>query len=170
MNGLMGCIGYLAVTGILSFLIGRAVPKKWFDWESSLFQTRPFEQDGRYYDRFYIRKWKDSAPDMNKILPALIPGRAPKSIHSSRAEVEGLLRETCVAELTHAMLILSGAALLWLWPGVGGIAVYAVYVLLGNVPFIMIQRYNRPRFARLLEAAKARERRKMNAGSDTVEQ
>ena len=61
-------------------------------------------------------------------------------------------------------------ALLWLWPGVGGIAVYAVYVLLGNVPFIMIQRYNRPRFARLLEAAKARERRRMDAGSDTVEQ
>ena len=55
MNGLMGCIGYLAVTGILYFLIGRAVPKKWFDWESSPFQTRPFEQDGRYYDRFHNR-------------------------------------------------------------------------------------------------------------------
>ena len=84
--------------------------------------------------------------------------------------MEDMLLETCVAELTHAMLIVSGAALLWLWPGVGGIAVYAVYVLLGNVPFIMIQRYNRPRFARLLESAKARERRRMNAGSDTVEQ
>lgn len=158
MNGLMGCIGYLAVTGILSFLIGRAVPKKWFDWESSLFQTRPFEQDGRYYDRFYIRKWKDSAPDMNKILPALIPGRAPKSIHSSRAEVEGLLRETCVAELVHLALAVAGLRCIHIWPGWPGFLI-AILNIIGNLPFVMIQRYNRPRFCKIYRKFIAEERR-----------
>ena len=40
---------------------------------------------------------------------------------------------------------------LWLWPGGWGIALTVVYILLGNVSFIIIQRYNRPRLVKLLE-------------------
>ena len=65
--------------------------------------------------------------------------------------------ETCVAELTHALLCIAGLALLWLWPGTGGIVLFALYVLLGNIPFILIQRYNRPRLQKLLRAAERRE-------------
>ena len=36
-----------------------------------------------------------------------------------------------------------------IWPGAGGIIVTVIYILLGNLPFIIIQRYNRPRLQRL---------------------
>ncbi len=39
--------------------------------------------------------------------------------------------------------------MLWIWPGAGGIIVTVIYILLGNLPFIIIQRYNRPRLQRL---------------------
>lgn len=33
--------------------------------------------------------------------------------------------------------------------GRGGVIAVAVYILLGNIPYIIIQRYNRPRLMRL---------------------
>ena len=44
---------------------------------------------------------------------------------------------------------------LTLWPTVGGLAVVCLNIL-GNLPFILIQRYNRPRLARLLEKTGSR--------------
>lgn len=60
-----------------------------------------------------------------------------------------MIRETCAAELTHFLLCITGLFCLYIWQGLGGAIVYAVYVLLGNLPFIIIQRYNRPRLLRL---------------------
>ena len=37
---------------------------------------------------------------------------------------------------------------IWNW------ACMAIYILLGNLPFIMIQRYNRPRLLKLMERQK----------------
>ncbi|MBQ8814125.1 MAG: glycosyl-4,4'-diaponeurosporenoate acyltransferase [Lachnospiraceae bacterium] len=148
MRELLRCIGYLAVTGILSFIIGRLLPKKWFDWEAAFFQCRQSENGGRIYERYHIRKWKDIVPDMNKILPALMPGRAPKALHSSREEVEGLLQETCVAEVIHLALAVAGLWCVHIWPEFPGL-VLALLNVVGNLPFIMIQRYNRPRFCKI---------------------
>ena len=36
-------------------------------------------------------------------------------------------------------------------PGAWGVLFYAAYFLLGNLPFILIQRYNRPRLVRIYE-------------------
>ena len=47
-----------------------------------------------------------------------------------------------------------------LWPGWGGVLVWAVWFLLGNLPFILIQRYNRPRLLRLRSLLQRREQRK----------
>ena len=60
-----------------------------------------------------------------------------------------MILETCEAEVTHLLLCVTGLYCLWLWPGAGGVVVYAIYALFGNVPFILIQRYNRPRLVRL---------------------
>ena len=51
---------------------------------------------------------------------------------------------------------LAGCILLAVWLrgqfGLGGWVVSVVYNLLGNVPFILIQRYNRPRLQHLMSA------------------
>ena len=52
------------------------------------------------------------------------------------------------AECIHLLLPLAGLYCLRLWPGAGGIVVTLLYFL-GNLPFVLIQRYNRPRLQRL---------------------
>ena len=60
-----------------------------------------------------------------------------------------MIRETCAAELTHLLEAVAGLWCLHLWPGVGGVVMASLCILI-NLPFILIQRYNRPRFLRLL--------------------
>jgi glycosyl-4,4'-diaponeurosporenoate acyltransferase len=72
------------------------------------------------------------------------------------AELERMLQETCVAEWIHVLLGLLGFGCLWLWPGWGGMMAALVYFV-GNLPFVLVQRYNRPRLRRLLERTKNRE-------------
>ena len=74
-----------------------------------------------------------------------------------------MIEETCVAEAVHALLSLTGLGFLWIVPGMWGALWTAMYILLGNVAYIMIQRYNRPRLQKLLamqEKRKAREQRR----------
>ena len=49
-----------------------------------------------------------------------------------------------------------------------GLFLTAVYILLFNVPFIMIQRYNRPQLVRLAEKMEARRERIRSACADSV--
>ena len=84
---------------------------------------------------------------MSRLFRHIMP--AKKMTAETVADIPRMLEETCVAELTHTLLSILGLAMLWLWPGWGGIIVTIMYILLGNVPFIIIQRYNRPRLQRL---------------------
>ena len=83
-------------------------------------------------------------------------------------QAAALVQETCRAELVHGASCLLGLAFLWLWPGWGGAIVLAVWVLLANLPFILIQRYNRPRLMRLAALLRKRAQRKgeQNARTD----
>lgn len=56
--------------------------------------------------------------------------------------------------------ILLGLGALWLWPGWGGVVLWLIWFLLANLPFILIQRYNRPRLMRLHALLQRREQRK----------
>ena len=71
--------------------------------------------------------------------------------------VRTMIRETCTAELVHNLLNIAGLWLLNLWDGIGGVVMYLVYVLLGNIPFILVQRYNRPRLKVLLSHLELKE-------------
>lgn len=148
MTKFMRCVGYLAAAGILSFIVGRILPKKWFNWEAPWFKSFAWEKNGKIYERVHIRRWKDLLPDMNKITPALMKGRAPKSAHGSAKELEGVLQETCVAEAIHLSLCVAGLGCIDLMPGAGGVLL-AVLHALGNLLFVMVQRYNRPRMYKL---------------------
>lgn len=147
------CVIYLAVVGFLGFLVGRILPKRWFRHDSVLFKSRLFEQDGKLYDRFSIRKWKDYMPDMSKIFPKWMPSKSPKMGRQTLEDVELNLKETCIAEVIHNMLAILGFGCVLIWPGVGGV-VMSLLCLLGNIPFVMIQRYNRPRFVKLYDRLK----------------
>ncbi len=63
-----------------------------------------------------------------------------------------LVQETCVAECVHwALTLLSAGIFFFLWRSGWAALLWLVYNVLGNVSFIVIQRYNRPRLQKLAE-------------------
>lgn len=74
----------------------------------------------------------------------------------SGAHFELLARETCVAEAVHWALLVISPVLLITMTGWLSIVATVLYGL-SNIPFIMIQRYNRPRLTRLYKRMNARQ-------------
>ena len=145
--GFWRCLAYIVALGIVSFVLGRLMPKAWFPFDRAPFRAFGWEQDGRVYLKLGINRWQNRVPDMSRIFPKLMPAKAMDKL-PDQAGLLAMIRETCVAEAVHVILCVLGLPCLLLWPGIGGVIVYAVYVLLGNLPFILIQRYNRPRLVR----------------------
>ena len=159
---------YLALLGLLCFPVGRLLARYTFRADRLPFRSLSFENDGRLYIKIGIRKWQNRLPDVSKLFPNVVPEKKLKEGLSATG-LHRMVQETCVAEVTHVLLCIAGAALLWLWPGAGGVIFFVFYILIGNVPFILIQRYNRPRLQRLLLAAQQRER-KIHEGSGPQQQ
>ena len=67
-----------------------------------------------------------------------------------------LIAETCVAECVHWALMLLSLGIFFFWRGAWAVVFWLVYNLLGNLPFIIIQRYNRPRLVMLEQRRKRR--------------
>lgn len=157
--GIRNCVIYIALIGALGFVAGRLLPKRWFKYDAPPFRDLPFENGGHFYRRLGIHRWHKLLPDMSRILPGLMP---PKRVtaHISAAQAEVMVQETCVAEVIHIALSLLGLTLPFLWPGPGGVIVCLMYILLGNVPFILIQRFNRPKLIQLLERCRRAEAKK----------
>lgn len=146
--GFWSCFCYLAILGVFSFALGRMLPKGWFHGDRFPFHSFPFERDGKIYEKLNIKRWQKKVPDMSRILPKVMP---PKRMGADYAvRLPRMVQETCVAELIHSLLCICALACLDLWQGVGGIIVTLVYIL-ANLPFIFIQRYNRPKLMRVME-------------------
>lgn len=141
------CLFYYLLISVAAFLAGRWIPKKWICWENPPFREFSFERGGRFYEAFFVQHWQKKLPDMSRIFPQWMPPKNMKGNYKERLPV--MIWETCVAEWIHTALCLLGLYGLRLWPGLGGIVVTFVYVAVFNLPYIMIQRYNRPRLVRL---------------------
>lgn len=153
-QALLGCVVYLALLGIASQLVGMAIPRSAFDGDGFWFRCRRFEKEGRIYEGLGIRRWKDKLPDMSKLFKKSMVAKQIRGGFTEESAVK-LVKETCVAELVHLCLMVLGFPCLFLWHGVGGAVVWALYAL-GNLPFVLIQRYNRPRLKRFLQSSKIR--------------
>ena len=141
----LSCIRYILTLGVVSFVTGRLMPKRWFHADHFPWHCDPSEQ--HLWKILRVRQWQGKAPDMSRLFPHLIP---PKKItEETITDLPRMIEETCVAEWTHIALSVAGLAMLRIWPGVGGICITLIYILLGNLPFIIIQRYNRPRLQKL---------------------
>lgn len=150
--GLAACAAYAAVLGVLSFVLGRVVPKRIFHPDRFPFRTSA--REARVYDALRVKSWQNKLPDMSRLFKKIMPEK--RMTAASLADLPRMLAETCVAETTHVLLSVCGLAMPLLWPGIGGVVFAAVYILLGNVPFVIIQRYNRPRLQRLYNKRKGK--------------
>lgn len=152
MKKFWGSVLYLAVIGILSNPAAKVIPRR-FSPDTFPFRCYAWEQNGRFYEKLHIRSWKNYLPDMSKVLKFL-----PRKKLNTRdsGTIRQLIQETCVAETVHFLLFLLSLGIFLWWRSPWAVLVVAVYNLLGNLPYILIQRYNRPRLVRLLQKVESR--------------
>lgn len=155
MSSLIKCIIYLSVIGVVFFLFGRIIPPKLFLPDEFPFRSFNFEKNGIFYVNLGIKKWKDRLPDMSRIVPLMIPSKKlPQKFTIS--QIQSMIQETCIAEFIHLLLCFMGCGCIFIWHGKGGWLLFLIYAL-GNLPYIMVQRYNRPKLLRVLKKMKLKE-------------
>lgn len=150
--GFWNCIKYLAGIGFFSFIVGRILPKKWFQYDKFPYVIYQFENDGRIYERIKIRSWQAKIPDMSRIFPKLMP--AKKFNYNDVHRLPEMIQETCIAEFIHVLLCFAGLHCISIWE-VGG-TILAILNVIGNLPFVLVQRFNRPRLVRLMKNTEKR--------------
>ncbi|HIR64479.1 MAG TPA: glycosyl-4,4'-diaponeurosporenoate acyltransferase [Candidatus Faecousia faecigallinarum] len=141
-------VKYIALAGILSHVVGEALPRRWFHHDRFPYRTCAWEREGKFYESLGIRRWKDRLPDKSKYTRHTFTKEMRG--HESQDSLIRFLQETCVAELVHWVLTLVAVPLYFYVPTPLGWVVATVYAL-SNLPFICIQRYNRPRLRRILK-------------------
>ena len=102
----------------------------------------------KIYKLLKVAKWKDKLPDVSVIFNKL----PVKKLGTLTVDtVKTLIKETCVAEFAHVLLIILAIPTIHFLDGADGYIFFFIYGIIGNLPFIIIQRYNRPRLIKLLE-------------------
>lgn len=129
------------------------VPYSWLSDAHKLnrvFKKRDFEQEGKFWrNTFKVHKWKDILPDGASLFNA---GYKKKKLPSAQIEsLELFIKETKRAELTHILLIFP-APIFYLWNPQWAGHLMIGYALIVNLPFIIIQRYNRLRLQKIIKA------------------
>lgn len=148
MPPLLKGVFYLLALSLLAHPVGQALPRRWFSGDRWPWTSAPFEKEGRFWRKLGVHRWKDKVPDMSRLLGDMVKKQlAP----DGKTDYALLVQETCVAECVHCWLVVLSVGMLFLWKSVWSWALWLVYNLLGNVSFILIQRYNRPRLLRLAE-------------------
>ncbi len=156
---------YVLFCGVMAHVIGEAIPRSWFHADRMPYAPWKWEKNGAIYEKIGIRRWKDKLPDMSRVVKRMVPKRFER--FPTAQSVQKLIAETCVAEATHVVLCFV-APVIWLfWRNYIGV-ILTFTVVIGNLPFILIQRYNRPSLVALHARLASREERKRNANADLV--
>ncbi len=150
------CVIYMAALGLLAFPVGRMISKSDPNPNRFPYRSYEWEDDGRIYEKLDIKDWQARIPDVSKVLGNLMPKKNLSGVLNSES-VGVMIRETCTAETVHRLLNVAGLYMLDIWDGFGGFLLYLVYFFLGNLPFILVQRYNRPRLLKMQERLKTKE-------------
>lgn len=142
LNIISGVLWHCAV-----FFICISVQDTFFSHNKLLYKPHKWEKNGRFYSRVLrINRWKDSLPQHT--------GKGGFSkVHLdnvSTGYLESFITETCRGEWNHTLNCLF-AVVIFVLNDIPVSLVLSFLLLLGNIPYIMIQRYNRFRLLRLYE-------------------
>jgi glycosyl-4,4'-diaponeurosporenoate acyltransferase len=124
------------------------VPISYFNPQSPLYLTKPWERGGEIYDKlFHVRSWKKLIPSGAKVYAGAFEIKNLPSFNFDY--VDRWLKESCRAEFCHWIMILPGI-LFFFWNSIEGAWWMMAYAVANNMVPIIMQRYNRPRVRRLL--------------------
>lgn len=141
--------------GIVIFFMGRLIPRKWIKEERFPFKSYRFEKNGEIYNKLKIMQWKTKLPDASLIISKFFPKLLPAKRLENQEKIPVLIKETCVAEATHTAAGILGFACVLIWGGIGS-WLASILFFLYNVPYVLMQRFNRPRLIRVNAMLKRR--------------
>lgn len=113
-----------------------------------LLRRRRFETATRYRHWLRINRWKDKVPEAGGLFPGGVSKRQLPAYDDDGLRL--FVRETRRAELGHWWALFCGP-LFVLWNPPLAAVLLVGYGVLANLPFILIQRYNRIRTLALIE-------------------
>lgn len=123
------------------FIACITVKKSIFDPSRPRYQAKEWERGGRWYqDKLRIKKWKDFMPQhVGK------DGFSKEHMaqNVSLEYIDQFILETCRGEWDHSMNCLYAPICLFINGFTGYGLLFALLALIGNLPFVAIQRYNR---------------------------
>ena len=133
------------------------VSDHFFIVHESWFRTFKWEENGMIWQKiFRIQSWKKFLPDGSIFFKSAYNKTNMSDAYLST--LKKFLLEMRRAELTHWISMIP-AIFFFIWnpPLIGWIMV--IYAILMNAPFIIVQRYNRPRLQKIYLKKQERERR-----------
>ena len=139
-NILLGIIWHYA-----SFFLCIMKQNEDYSPDKKIYRPKKWERDGRFYsDTLKINKWKDRLPKHTGK-----NGFSKEHLDELSIDyIDTFIRETCRGEWNHTLNCMFAVILMIINSPLMGLFLSAL-LLIGNVPFIFIQRYNRFRLERL---------------------
>lgn len=127
----------------LSSFIANAMDYKALKKLYPVFRTRKWEDGGKLYQKlFKVKSWKEHIPSISSF------DKKNLSRDITVEYVEIYLLESIRAELCHALITFLSIPIIVMSPGSYRFSII-VWTVSANMPCIIIQRFNRPRFEAL---------------------
>ncbi|WP_138751479.1 hypothetical protein [Paenibacillus sinopodophylli] len=143
----LNTVGLAGLPLMISWLFIR-LPHQLFASDKGITKLLPFEKNGTRFTRILrIKRWKRWLPDGGAWMKN---GFAKKKLAAvNPVYIEQFMRETRRGEWAHWCMLLS-TPLFSLWNEGWSLVIVLTYAFAVNVPCILVQRYNRSRFSRLM--------------------
>lgn len=140
---------------IVMTLLAEKIPDRAYYYKKWLYRERKWEDGGHFYERMFgVKSWKAKLPDISDFMKWRFNKK--HFAQNNKDYLAVFLTESCKSELTHWMIILSTLLFKFWNDWISVLLILSVAALL-NLPYIIIQRYNRPRLKRLLRRNVAHE-------------
>lgn len=139
-----GTISYHLVMRLLVGFGTLILKKRDLDYNGKWFSPKKVESG--IYQKLGVKRWKGKMPTYN-----------PSTFSIKEHSLEEVIQTMCISEISHELnVVLSfvplSFALIW-----GEFPVFLITSIVGgliDMPFVIMQRYNRPRLVRMLEKRK----------------
>lgn len=138
---------FMLFSAVISYVSAK-MPKRLFYYNRWVFREMKWESDGQIYQRlFKVKIWKKFVPELSDFIKCIFPKKYIKVYNT--AYLSNYLIESCRAEFTHWNIIMS-SFLFSLWNDTFYTIIMIMVAVVLNLPYIIIQRYNRPRITKAL--------------------
>jgi len=137
------------ISSIIVTLISTKLPDRYYNYRNWIYKERKWEKNGEFYQQmFKVKRWKKHMPEIADFINSVFSKKSIKEFDN--AYIEKYLLESCRAEFAHWCIIFSSVMFLFYAGTAAFIYMFLISVLI-DVPFIIIQRYNRPRILHIMK-------------------